>query len=140
MSDPVEKYRKNGFVVVDVLTAEEETKVFGNSKHYTSNNAVLDGQLCVKLKSGQAAIYNNIVHRVYCEQIKEPRRVVHMGYHSMQHRPTWHDYYLKTQLVEQLDLDIYPMKLKEMINNSLKTMEVYPLQSESWCRIGEEYA
>ncbi len=72
-------------------TAAEQA-AFGGTKHMSPVDATMPDGACLRLRAGQAALYNNnLIHRGYSD-FTTPRRTLHFGYHSARRPPTWHFY------------------------------------------------
>jgi ectoine hydroxylase-related dioxygenase (phytanoyl-CoA dioxygenase family) len=112
---------------------EEENKAFAGSKHYAPIGAEMPGGIPVKLKAGQAVLYNNnLIHRGYTEKMKIPRRTLHMGYHSAKFPPTWHFYLLNGDLLTPEYLERLSPTMKRMMEEYLECRKRYPDMSDTW--------
>jgi ectoine hydroxylase-related dioxygenase (phytanoyl-CoA dioxygenase family) len=111
----------------------EENKVFAGSKHYAPVGVEMPGGVPVKLKAGQAVLYNNnLIHRGFTEKMKIPRRTLHMGYHSAKFPPTWHFYLLKGDLLTPEYLKRLSPTMKRMMEEYLECRRQYPNMSDTW--------
>lgn len=112
---------------------EAENKAFGGSKHYAPIGVEMPGAIPVKLKAGQAVLYNNnLVHRGFTTKMKIPRRTLHMGYHSAAHPPTWHFYLLKSSLITDEYLQTLSPTMQKMMGEYLACLKEYPNMSDTW--------
>lgn len=69
-----------------------ERAAFGSSRHMSPVEAKMPGAVCLPLRAGQAALYNNnLIHRGDAD-FTTPRRTMHIGYHTLRRPPTWHFY------------------------------------------------
>jgi ectoine hydroxylase-related dioxygenase (phytanoyl-CoA dioxygenase family) len=113
-------------------TAAEEA-AFAGSKHYAPLGADMPGGIPVPLKAGQAVLYNNnLIHRGYTEEMKVPRRTLHMGYHSADFPPTWHFYLLNGELLTEDYLASLSPRMRQMMEAYLACRQVYPNMSDTW--------
>lgn len=70
----------------------EEGAAFAGAKHKSPPEADMPGAICVKLKPGEAAVYNNnMIHRGH-NAPGHRRMTLHASYHCTRHPPTWHFY------------------------------------------------
>lgn len=112
---------------------EAENKAFGGSKHYAPIGVEMPGAIPVKLKAGQAVLYNNnLVHRGFTKKMKIPRRTLHMGYHSAAHPPTWHFYLLKSSLITDEYLQTLSPTMQKMMGEYLACLKEYPNMNDTW--------
>lgn len=112
---------------------EDENKAFQGSKHYAPVGAEMPGGIPVKLKAGQAVLYNNnLIHRGYTETMKIPRRTLHMGYHSNAFPPTWHFYLLNSDLLTEDYLKTLNPTMKVMMEKYLTCRNKYPNMEDTW--------
>ncbi|RDC65844.1 phytanoyl-CoA dioxygenase family protein [Adhaeribacter pallidiroseus] len=110
-----------------------ENAAFAGSKHYAPIGAEMPGGVPVTLKAGQAVLYNNnLIHRGYTEVMKNPRRTLHMGYHSAQHPPTWHFYLLNDDLLTENYLHTLSPTMRQMMEEYLACRQEYPRMSDTW--------
>jgi ectoine hydroxylase-related dioxygenase (phytanoyl-CoA dioxygenase family) len=111
----------------------EENRVFQGSKHYAPLGVEMPGGVPVKLKAGQAVIYNNnLIHRGYTRTMELPRRTLHMGYHSAKHKPTWHFYLLNAKLLTPDYLETLNPTMRRMMNAYVDCYHQYPEMSDTW--------
>lgn len=111
----------------------EENAAFAGSKHYAPVGVEMPGGIPVKLKAGQAVLYNNnLIHRGYTEEMKVPRRTLHMGYHSADYAPTWHFYLLNGDLLTPEYLDTLSPTMRGMMEEYLACRRQYPVMSDTW--------
>lgn len=111
----------------------EEDAAFGGSKHYAPIGVEMPGGIPVKLKAGQAVLYNNnLIHRGYTEEMKVPRRTLHMGYHSADFPPTWHFYLLNGDLLTPEYLNTLSPTMRTMMEDYLVCRQQYPNMSDTW--------
>jgi len=112
---------------------EEENRAFAGSKHYAPIGVEMPGGIPVKLKAGQAVLYNNnLIHRGFTKKMEIPRRTLHMGYHSATHPPTWHFYLLKQSLLTPEYLDTLSPTMRRMMNEYLECLRQYPNMNDTW--------
>lgn len=111
----------------------EENEAFQGSKHYAPVGVEMPGGMPVRLKAGQAVIYNNnLIHRGYTKTMEVPRRTLHMGYHSAAHPPTWHFYLLNSNLLTPEYLQTLKPTMRRMMNEYLECKQQYPNMSDTW--------
>jgi ectoine hydroxylase-related dioxygenase (phytanoyl-CoA dioxygenase family) len=111
----------------------EENEAFQGSKHYAPVGVEMPGGMPVRLKAGQAVIYNNnLIHRGYTKTMEVPRRTLHMGYHSAAHPPTWHFYLLNSSLLTPEYLQTLNPTMRRMMNEYLECKRQYPNMSDTW--------
>ena len=111
----------------------EENQAFQGSKHYAPVGAEMPGGMPVRLKAGQAVIYNNnLIHRGYTKTMEVPRRTLHMGYHSATHPPTWHFYLLNSSLLTPEYLGTLSPTMRRMMIEYLECKKQYPNMSDTW--------
>ncbi|WP_207423570.1 phytanoyl-CoA dioxygenase family protein [Desertivirga brevis] len=114
---------------------EAENAAFGGSKHYAPVGVEMPGGVPVKLKAGQAVLYNNnLIHRGFTEKMKVPRRTLHMGYHSAAYPPTWHFYLLNSELLTPEYLERLSPTMRRMMEEYLECRRQYPDMAETWKR------
>ncbi|UII80388.1 phytanoyl-CoA dioxygenase family protein [Flagellimonas sp. CMM7] len=112
---------------------EEENTAFQGSKHYAPVGVEMPGGVPVKLKAGQAVLYNNnLIHRGYTETMKIPRRTLHMGYHSNAFPPTWHFYLLNRDLLTEDYLKTLDPIMKAMMEKYIECRDRYPKMEDTW--------
>lgn len=112
---------------------KEEDIAFAGSKHYAPVGAEMPGGIPVKLKAGQAVLYNNnLIHRGYTETMKIPRRTLHMGYHSNAFPPTWHFYLLNKALLTDEYMETLDSTMKSMMEKYIACREKYPNIEDTW--------
>ena len=112
---------------------EAENAAFAGSKHYAPIGAEMPGGIPVTLKAGQAVLYNNnLIHRGYTEEMKVPRRTLHMGYHSAALPPTWHFYLLNGDLLTEDYLNTLSPTMHRMMDEYLACRKEYPNMSDTW--------
>ncbi len=111
----------------------EEEAIFGGSKHYSPKGMKMPGSIPVPLKAGQAVFYNNnLIHRGYTDEVKVPRRTVHMGYHSALNPPTWHFYLLNAELLTTDYLERLSPTMRSMMEEYLACRKQFPHMHETW--------
>jgi ectoine hydroxylase-related dioxygenase (phytanoyl-CoA dioxygenase family) len=111
----------------------EENAAFAGSKHYAPVGAEMPGGIPVRLKAGQAVLYNNnLIHRGYTEEMEVPRRTLHMGYHSAALPPTWHFYLLNSDLLTEDYLRTLSPTMRQMMEAYLACRQEYPNMSDTW--------
>ena len=111
----------------------EEDVAFGGTKHYAPLDAEMPGAQKVHIKAGSALFYNNnLIHRGYCQKMENPRRTLHMGFHSATRKPTWHFYLLNPDTVSEEDIQRLDPKLKSMMADYLECYKQYPEMSATW--------
>ena len=113
-------------------TADENT-AFRGSKHYAPIDAEMPGGVNVKIRPGQAVLYNNnLIHRGFNACFTVPRRSLHMGYHCALKPPTWHFYLLN----EANFTDSYRAKMtphvRAMIDAYFECRKSYPKMEDTW--------
>jgi len=112
---------------------EEENATFAGSKHYAPIGVEMPSGIPVTLKAGQAVLYNNnLIHRGYTEEMKVPRRTLHMGYHSAAFPPTWHFYLLNGDLLTEDYLNTLSPTMRRMMEEYLACRKEYPNMSDTW--------
>lgn len=112
---------------------KEENEAFCGSKHYAPVGAEMPGGVPVKLKAGQAVLYNNnLIHRGYTETMKVPRRTLHMGYHSNAFKPTWHFYLLNSDLLTKEYLETLNPAMRIMMDKYVACRKKYPNMEDTW--------
>jgi ectoine hydroxylase-related dioxygenase (phytanoyl-CoA dioxygenase family) len=110
-----------------------ENEAFAGTKHYAPLNANMPGAQKVFIDAGSALFYNNnLIHRGYCEKIENPRRTLHMGFHSATRKPTWHFYLLSPNNVKEEDLQRLDPTLKNMMSDYLDCYKKHPDMSATW--------
>lgn len=110
-----------------------ENAAFDGSKHYAPIGTEMPGGIPVTLKAGQAVLYNNnLIHRGYTEEMKVPRRTLHMGYHSAAFPPTWHFYLLNSDLLSDDYLNTLSPTMHRMMDEYLACRKEYPNMSDTW--------
>ena len=113
-------------------TSGEDT-AFAGTKHYATLNADMPGAHKVFIEAGSALFYNNnIIHRGYCEKMENPRRTLHMGFHSATRKPTWHFYLLNPNNVKEDDIKRLDPTLQNMMSDYLECYKEYPEMSATW--------
>lgn len=113
----------------------EEVATFGGSKHYAPQGANMPGAVEVVLKPGEAIFYNNnLIHNGLCECIQNPRRTIHLGYHTNTRKPSWHFYLLDADKIDEQFLDGVSPELKEMMIRYRDCRQRYPRMEETWKR------
>jgi ectoine hydroxylase-related dioxygenase (phytanoyl-CoA dioxygenase family) len=113
----------------------EEITAFGGSKHYAPPNAEMPGAVEVPLKPGEGIFYNNnMIHNGLCQRIANPRRTIHLGYHTDTHKPSWHFYLLDADKIDEQFLDGVSPELKEMMIRYRRCRERYPRMEDTWKR------
>jgi len=117
------------------VNTSEENAIFGGSKHYSPPSSKMPGAIPVRLNAGQAVFYNNnLIHRGYTEEVKVPRRTIHMGYHSAGKPPTWHFYLLNSDLLTPDYLATLSPTMQNMMGEYLECRRQYPDMSATWKR------
>lgn len=115
------------------INTPEEHAVFCGSKHYSPPSSKMPGAIPVRLEAGQAVFYNNnLIHRGYTEEVKVPRRTIHMGYHSASKPPTWHFYLLNADLLSPEYLARLSPTMQKMMGEYIECLRLYPVMSETW--------
>ncbi|MFQ3190070.1 MAG: ectoine hydroxylase-related dioxygenase (phytanoyl-CoA dioxygenase family) [Paraglaciecola sp.] len=114
-------------------STEGEVAAFEGSKHYAPVEAKMPGAVQVIIKPGQAALYNNnLIHRGACEKFEQPRRSLHMGYHSRSRPPTWHFYLLNENMFTPAYLEQMTPKVRGMIKEYFECRKQYPSMEDRW--------
>ena len=132
-------YEENALWIVpgshNRVNTPEENGIFGGSKHYSPPSQDMPGAMVVELKAGQAVLYNNnLIHRGYTQEVKVPRRTIHMGYHSASKPPTWHFYLLNAELLDSKYLARLSPQMRIMMDDYLNCLSQYPEMSDTWKR------
>jgi ectoine hydroxylase-related dioxygenase (phytanoyl-CoA dioxygenase family) len=110
-----------------------ENNAFNGSKHYAPLGAEMPGGIPVKLKAGQAVLYNNnLIHRGFTKKMEIPRRTLHMGYHSASEAPTWHFYLLNSDLLTPEYLGTLNLIMRMMMREYIACRKLYPNMSDTW--------
>lgn len=113
----------------------QENTAFGHSKHYAPADADMPGRTEIALKPGEAIFYNNnLIHNGLCERIANPRRTIHLGYHTNTRKPSWHFYLLDAEKIDDQFLDAISPQLKEMMINYRDCRQRYPRMEDTWQR------
>ena len=110
-----------------------ENEAFAGTKHYAPLDAKMPGAEKVLIEAGTALFYNNnIIHRGYCEKIENPRRTLHMGFHSASRKPTWHFYLLNPDTVKEEDIQRLDPTLKNMMSEYIDCYKKFPEMAATW--------
>jgi ectoine hydroxylase-related dioxygenase (phytanoyl-CoA dioxygenase family) len=113
----------------------EENIAFVGSKYYAPLGAEMSGGIPVKIKAGQAALYNNnLIHRGHTEVMENLRRTIHMGYHSAVHPPTWHFYGINTELLNDQYLNTLSYPMRQMMEKHLACRSEFPNIETTWTK------
>ena len=114
-----------------------ENGAFAGSKHYAPIEADMPGALNVKIRPGQAVLYNNnLIHRGWNPCFQVPRRSLHLGYHCAAKPPTWHFYLLdETSFTADYRAKMSP-EVNAMLDAYFACRQQYPRMSDTWsfCR------
>jgi len=114
-----------------------EQAAFAGSKHYAPRDAVMPGGINVKIRPGQAVLYNNnLIHRGYQPSFTVPRRSLHLGYHCAAKPPTWHFYLLdETSFTLAYRARMSP-EVRAMIDAYFACRKDHPRMEDTWsfCR------
>lgn len=103
-----------------------EEQAFGGSRHLAPESAVMPGGRRLHLLAGQAALYhNNMIHRGYCD-FTQPRRTLHIGYHSRQRPPTWHFYNFDDRALPAEHLASLPPGARRWMEDRLARRRQFP--------------
>lgn len=110
-----------------------EAAAFGGSKHYAPIDAVMPGGINVKIRPGQAVLYNNnLIHRGYNPAFVAPRRSLHMGYHCANKPPTWHFYLLNEDSFTDAYRTRMTPEVRAMIDAYFACRKQYPRMEDTW--------
>lgn len=111
----------------------EEVAAFKGTKHYAPIDAVMPGAMNVKIRPGQAVLYNNnLIHRGFNPCFAVPRRSLHMGYHCATKPPTWHFYLLNdTSFTAAFRARMTP-DVNAMIDAYFACRKDYPRMEDTW--------
>lgn len=113
----------------------EENAAFAGSKHYAPLEAEMPGAVEVVLRPGQAAFYNNnILHNGFCERLANPRRTIHLGYHTNTRKPSWHFYLLDADKIDEEFLAGVSPELRAMMIQYKACRQKYPRMADTWQR------
>jgi len=115
----------------------DERAAFSGSKHYAPLDAEMPGAVQVRIRPGQAALYNNnIIHRGWNPSFRQPRRSLHMGYHCTAKPPTWHFYLLNEQRFTDAYRERMTPEVRVMIDAYFACRRQYPRMEDTWsfCR------
>jgi len=114
---------------------ELEIAAFGGSKHYAPLDTVMPGGVELRLKPGEAIFYNNnIIHNGFCAKIENPRRTIHLGFHTDTQKPSWHFYLLDANKIDEQFLEGVSPELKEMMIRYRDCRQRYPRMEDTWKR------
>lgn len=110
-----------------------EHAAFAGSKHYAPVDADMPGGINVRIKPGQAVLYNNnLIHRGWNPDFAVPRRSLHMGYHCASKPPTWHFYLLdETSFTADYRARMTP-QVSRMIDDYFACRKDYPRMQDTW--------
>lgn len=114
-----------------------ERTAFGGSMHYAPIDAEMPGAVQVRIRPGQAALYNNnIIHRGWNPSFRQPRRSLHMGYHCTERPPTWHFYLLDEQRFTADYRRRMTPEVRAMVDAYFACRRRYPRMEDTWgfCR------
>ena len=110
-----------------------EIAAFAGSKHYAPIDAEMPGGVNVRMRPGQAVLYNNnLIHRGRNACFTVPRRSLHLGYHSAARPPTWHFYLLdETAFTPAYRARMSPA-VNAMIDAYFACRRDYPRMADTW--------
>ena len=92
----------------------------------------------MKIKSGQAVLYNNnIIHRGFNPKFKVPRRSLHLGYHCAAKPPTWHFYLLNERAFSEEYLSQMTLTVRNMLKEYFECRRKYPKMEDTWAFCNE---
>jgi ectoine hydroxylase-related dioxygenase (phytanoyl-CoA dioxygenase family) len=114
-----------------------ERAAFAGSKHYAPLAAAMPDAVQVRIRPGQAALYNNnLIHRGYAPGFRRPRRSLHMGYHCAAKPPTWHFYLLDETMFTDAYRARMSSEVRRMIDDYFACRRTYPRMRDTWsfCR------
>ncbi|MBA2482260.1 MAG: phytanoyl-CoA dioxygenase family protein, partial [Planctomycetes bacterium] len=110
-----------------------EAAAFAGSKHYAPLDAVMPCALNVRMRPGQAALYNNnLIHRGANPCFRWPRRSLHLGYHGAHRPPTWHFYLLDERRFTQAYRARMTPEVRAMIDAYFACRRAYPRMEDTW--------
>ena len=115
----------------------DETVAFAGAKHYAPLTATMPGGINVRIRPGQAVLYNNnIIHRGWNSCFSVPRRSLHLGYHTAQHPPTWHFYLLDERTFTADYRARMSPQVRRMIDDYFACRSSYPQIEDTWRSLG----
>ena len=113
---------------------DAENAAFGGSKHRSPEDADMPGGMCVKLKAGEAAVYNNnLIHRGH-NATGHRRLTFHASYHCTQHPPTWHFYGKPFGELDETSAMRLPAELREQWRLNRQVRQRYPDVAASYAQ------
>jgi ectoine hydroxylase-related dioxygenase (phytanoyl-CoA dioxygenase family) len=110
-----------------------EDAAFRGSKHYAPLDAEMPGGVNVRIRPGQAVLYNNnLIHRGCNPCFTVPRRSLHLGYHCAAKPPTWHFYLLdERQFTPAYRARMAP-EVRAMIDAYFACRKDHPRMEDTW--------
>ncbi|MBA3707409.1 MAG: phytanoyl-CoA dioxygenase family protein [Planctomycetes bacterium] len=118
-----------------------EAAAFAGSKHYAPLDAVMPSALNVRMRPGQAVLYNNnIIHRGHNQCFTVPRRSLHLGYHSALRPPTWHFYLLDERMFTAAYRARMSPEVRLMIDQYFACRLRYPRMEDTWRGLSADVA
>ena len=110
-----------------------ENKAFAGTKHYAPLDAEMPGAEVVSIAAGSALFYNNnLIHRGYHAGLEQPRRTLHMGFHSARRKPTWHFYLLNPADIDEEYVQTLDPSMQQMMADYLDCYRQYPHMEDTW--------
>jgi len=111
-----------------------ENAAFGGSKHRSPEEADMPGGMCVELKAGEAAVYNNnLIHRGH-NATGHRRLTFHASYHCTRYPPTWHFYGKTFGELDESQATRLPAALREQWSLNRQVRQRYPDIATSYAR------
>jgi ectoine hydroxylase-related dioxygenase (phytanoyl-CoA dioxygenase family) len=112
---------------------EAERAAFAGSKHYAPMDARMPGAVNVRMRPGQAALYNNnLIHTGQQERFRMPRRSLHLGYHCAAKPPTWHFYLLNERMFTDGLKERMSPRVRAMIDDYFACRREHPRMEDTW--------
>ncbi len=110
-----------------------ENAAFAGSRHYAPLAASMPGGINVRIRPGQAVLYNNnLIHRGWNPCFTVPRRSLHLGYHNLRKPPTWHFYLLDERtFTEEYRARMTP-PVRQMIDQYFDCRLQFPRMEDTW--------
>lgn len=110
-----------------------ENVAFAGSKHYAPIEAEMPGEINVRIRPGQAVLYNNnLIHRGFNPCFSVPRRSLHLGYHNASLPPTWHFYLLDAAMFTDEYRARMSPEVRAMIDAYFACRARYPRMADTW--------
>lgn len=110
-----------------------EEAAFAGSRHYAPLQATMPEAMPVRLRAGQAVLYNNnLLHAGLQPCFRVPRRSLHLGYHCAAKPPTWHFYLLNEQSFTPAYRARMSPEVRAMIDAYFRCRQAYPRMEDTW--------